>query len=145
MAMNIGTHESFQIKMLVFSECTPRNGTAGSHGIALFLVFEGNFTLLSWVAAPLYASTNSIGGRATVLCQKLWVRVLLQPPAAERGLLWAPSPNKAFLTSKQQDLVWPQQTMKTEKPICSWAQDRFPSDKPESYLTHLLIVVVLKI
>ena len=47
MAMNIGTHESFQIKIFIFSEYIPRDGIAGSYGIALFLVFEGNFILFS--------------------------------------------------------------------------------------------------
>ena len=40
MAMNTGTHESFQIKIFVFSEYIPRYGIAGSFGVALFLVFE---------------------------------------------------------------------------------------------------------
>ena len=60
-AVDIGVHIYFQINACIyFSRCIPSLELL-DHMAVLILVFGGNFTLSSFVAAPIYVLTNSVG------------------------------------------------------------------------------------
>ena len=61
-AVNIGAHVSLQIRVFVFSRCTPRSGIAGSFGNSVFSFLLKSSIPFSMIAAPVYIPTTSAGG-----------------------------------------------------------------------------------
>ena len=60
-AMNLGVHIDFGIRVFTFFRHTPRCGVAGSHASSIFNFLRKHYDA-STEAAPIYISTNNVGG-----------------------------------------------------------------------------------